>query len=76
MTGFALTDQGAEWVAGLGELSRAEYIRDIGADRIARMWGFSFVVNAVLYTLSYLGFVFCMVLAIGGGKRKPENAVA
>lgn len=65
LVGYQYTAQGREWSHILGSQSVSEYIADAGADRIRPTWGTSFVVAAAGYSLTYLAFIFSMVLAVG-----------
>lgn len=65
--GYRVSDQGAVWRGRIGNnLTEEEYIRRIGPDRIAAMYGNSYYVNAGAYSVSYLVFMVAVVLALGG----------
>ncbi len=82
LVGFRLSEEARTWRNAHPEESVSEYIANMGDDRIARAWGPSYSAAAALYSLSYLGFILAVVLALGsldiGGRprkrRVPQRA--
>jgi xanthine/uracil permease len=77
LVGYEYTEQGREWIKTLGPQSVSEYIAKAGDDRIRATWGTSYVQVAAAYSLTYLAFVLCVVLALGatelGGPQRKRR---
>lgn len=78
LVGFKLSGQGETWVSRVGaNRSRADYIKDVGSDRIEEMYGVSYQIVALAYSVTYLAFVFGVIMTLGGLLRlSGENAAA
>lgn len=69
LRGFSITAKGVEMRQnandGESPWSEAQYISAIGDDRIPDMYGFSYTINQIIYSLSYIIFMFSVVLTFG-----------
>jgi hypothetical protein len=68
LIGYRLTNYGISLRSGLSQepLPEADYIREIGYDEIPAMYGKSYQVLVMVYSLTYLLFVFGIILTIAG----------
>lgn len=64
--GCKLTEKGKEWVRDLGTGSSEVAIGNVGYKRIPVMYGTSYYVMAILYSIIYILFVLGIVLTLGG----------
>lgn len=79
LVGSCYSEQGREWldVASIAATDRDELIRYVGDGDIPEAWGSSFYLAALLYVGAYLGFILCVVLALGAvgsdGRRDEQS---
>jgi hypothetical protein len=65
LIGLQLSERGQEWQAMYGTQTNSALVRSMGDDLIPAAWGWSYNLVVTLYSLGYLGAVFCLVLLFG-----------